>query len=151
MLDYRGLEALITVIETQSFDIAANKLFITQSAVSQRIKNVENYYGEPLLIRNLPYRPTHKAELLLGHFKRVTHLEQTLTEELTSEVANKTISIAINRDSLETWFMEVILQLHKIGNFNLEIISDDQEVTIDYLKKGLVTACLSTSKKPITT
>lgn len=64
MLDYRALAALQAVIETQGFETAANKLFITQSAVSQRIKALENHYGEPLLIRTIPYQPTAFGESL---------------------------------------------------------------------------------------
>lgn len=150
MLDYRALQALNAVIQTQGFESAAKKLFITQSAISQRISALENYYGKPLLIRTLPYRPTTLGEALLGHYKRTLLLEEELSIKLSKTLTHSHISIAINRDSLETWFMAVIDKMKSIADISLEIISDDQEVTLDYLRKGLVSACLSTTEKPIT-
>jgi LysR family transcriptional regulator, chromosome initiation inhibitor len=149
MLDYRGIEALYTVQELQSFEAAAKKLHITQSAVSQRIKGLETHYGEPLLIRTLPYKPTKLGESLIGHFERICLLEKSLEQELAHSGVKPHVSIALNRDSLETWFLELIEQTSIFDSVTLEIIADDQELTLDYLRKGLVSACLSTSEKAI--
>lgn len=108
IFDYKAIAALQAVIETQSFEAAATKLFITQSAISQRIKTLENNYGEPLLIRTLPYLPTKLGEALLGHYKRITLLEEALHTQLSSKSQTQRISIAVSRDILETWFMSVI-------------------------------------------
>ena len=150
MLDYRGIEALYTVQEFQSFESAAKKLFITQSAVSQRIKGLEDYYGEPVLIRTLPYRPTKLGRQLISHFKKICLLEEELAQELGAIKNHPHISIALNRDSLETWFLELIESEKEVfGDIILEIIADDQELTLNYLKNGTVSACLSTSEKEI--
>lgn len=149
MLDYRGLEALFTVIELQSFEGAASKLHITQSAVSQRIKALEIHYGEPVLIRNLPYKPTKLGGHLLGHFKQISILEGSLENKIRPTTTKPHFSIALNRDSLETWFLELIEKEDFLKNVDLEVITDDQELTLDYLKKGLVSACVSTSSKEI--
>jgi LysR family transcriptional regulator, chromosome initiation inhibitor len=150
MLDYRAIAALHAVIETQGFETAAHKLFITQSAVSQRIAALEKYYGKPVLVRSQPYLPTELGKLLIGHFKKTRLLEDSLHAELSLEIQASKISIAISRDSLETWFVKVLAQLKALSPFQLEIITDDQEVTLDYLKKGLVCACASTEAQPIT-
>lgn len=149
MLDYRAIAALHAVVEGKSFEVAARKLFVTQSAVSQRIQSLENYFGKPLLIRAQPYRPTELGKLLLGHYKQLIFLEENLQSQVTSEIQSLTISIAISRDSLETWFVEVIEQLGTLSSLKLEIIADDQETTLDYLRKGLVSACASTVAKSI--
>ncbi len=150
MLDYRGIEALYTVQELQSFEAAAKKLHITQSAVSQRIKGLETHYSEPVLIRTLPYRPTRLGKQLIGHFKRLCLLEEDLKRQLgTSTKEMPHISIALNRDSLETWFLDLLDETDIFSNVILEIIADDQERTLEYLKNGLVSACLSTSEKEI--
>ncbi len=45
--NYRTLQAMYAVIRERGFDFerAAQKLCITQSAVSQRIKQLENLFG----------------------------------------------------------------------------------------------------------
>lgn len=150
MLDYKGIEALYTVQKFQNFELAAQKLCITQSAISQRIKHLEDYYGEPLLIRTLPYRPTKLGNQLIGHFKKISLLEEEFEQELGTIKSSPSISIAINRDSLETWFLDLLDQEKEVFNsVTLEIIADDQELTIDYLRNGTVSACLSTSDKEI--
>lgn len=149
MLDYRGIEALHTVQELQSFEAAAKKLHITQSAISQRIKSLEHHYGEPVLIRTLPYKPTKLGEHLIGHYKRICLLESTLEQQITSSAQKPHMSIALNRDSLETWFLDLMAQVDIFDRTTLEIIADDQELTLDYLKKGIVSACLSTTEKEI--
>lgn len=149
MLDYSAIAALHAIIETQGFESAARKLFITQSAVSQRIKSLENYYGEPLLVRAMPYVPTQTGQRLLTHYRQVKLLEESLQTDLSGDLKSQQISVALSRDSLETWFPKVIDQLADIQPLTLEIIADDQEVTIDYLQKGLVSSCISTSNKEI--
>lgn len=149
MLDYRGIEALCATLEHQSFEEAANRLHMTQSAVSQRIKNLEAQYGEPLMVRTLPYKPTALGEKLVTHFKRISVLEDDLASQITSEQQNPRMSIALNRDSLETWFLDFIKEHELLNKIRLEVIADDQELTLNYLKHGHVSACLTTSKKPI--
>ena len=148
-MDYRGIEALYTVLETQSFEAAAKKLYITQSAVSQRIKGLETRYGEPVLIRMLPYSPTKLGEVLIGHFKQICLLEEDLEQQLGTATEVPHISIALNRDSLETWFLDLTQETDIFEQVKLEVIADDQELTLDYLKHGLVSACLSTSGREI--
>ena len=150
MLDYQAIAALAAVIETQGFQTAAERLCITQSAVSQRIKSLEKYYGESVLVRTEPYRPTALGLSLLGHYKRVTMLEDALQTSLTNTAAAPRISISISRDTLETWFPMVVNQLASIMPLKLDIIADDQDRTLHYLQKGLVSACASTTKKAIT-
>jgi len=147
MLDYQGIAALAAVIETQSFQRAAERLFVTQSAVSQRIKSIENFYGEPVLIRTLPYQATTLGLALLGHFRRILLLEASLQEELLAQEQHQPISIAISRDSLETWFIPVINRLNTLHPSLIKIIADDQEATLEYLQKGSVSSCASTSSK----
>lgn len=72
------LAALAEVIEQQSFELAAQKLFISQSAISQRIKALEEHIGQPVLIRNQPIVATLAGEQILSHFKKVKQLEYEL-------------------------------------------------------------------------
>ena len=81
--DYRTLQALDAVIRERGFERAAQKLCITQSAVSQRIKQLENMFGQPLLVRTVPPRPTEQGQKLLALLRQVELLEEdeTRTQE----------------------------------------------------------------------
>lgn len=150
MFDYEAMAALAQIIEAQSFQKAADKLFITQSAISQRIKSLEVHYGEPVLIRTPPYRATDLGLVLLGHYERVRLLESSLQEALHHSAVQHPFSLAISRDSLATWFMPVMHHLHTISPTLLyKIVADDQELTLNYLKNGLVSACASSVSRPL--
>lgn len=100
--DYRTLQALDAVIRERGFERAAQKLCITQSAVSQRIKQLENMFGQPLLVRTVPPRPTEQGQKLLALLRRVELLEE---EWLGDEQTGSTpllLSLAVNADSLAT-------------------------------------------------
>lgn len=51
-MNIRNLEYFIKVVDTNSFTKAAEELFISQSAISQQIKALEDELGFPLMIRN---------------------------------------------------------------------------------------------------
>lgn len=148
MIDYRAIEALFAVHELQSFEAGAKKLHITQSAISQRIKGLETSYGEPLLIRVYPYQLTDLGKKLITHYKKICLLEEDLLQNLGS-IAKPRIAIALNRDSIETWFLKLIQEKDLFNHLLLEIIGDDQELTLGYLKNGQVSACLSTVDQEI--
>ena len=52
-LDYKWIEALDAVVKQRSFERAAEQLYISQSAVSQRIKQLEKWLAQPALVREL--------------------------------------------------------------------------------------------------
>lgn len=149
MYDYKGLEALHAIIELQSFDVAAKKLHISQSAISQRLKSLQTYFNDPLIIRTTPYTLTQLGQYLLGHHKRVHLLESTLNSQIKHQKSQIKLSIAISRDSLETWFMEILETTSILDETSIEIIADDQDLTINYLQKGLVSACFTTAEKSL--
>jgi len=148
MLDYKGIEALSAIIEANSFDIAARQLHITQSAISQRLQTLQNYYGDPLLIREKPYQPTSLGEGLIGIYKKVQSLELSLQKTLGKEAMVK-LSIAMSRDHFETWFHQLMVDNDLLQRYIMDVTTDDQDKTIHYLKKGVVSICLSSQKHPI--
>ena len=106
--DYRTLQALDAVIRERGFERAAQKLCITQSAVSQRIKQLENMFGQPLLVRTVPPRPTEQGQKLLALLRQVELLEE---EWLGDEQTGSTpllLSLAVNADSLATWLLPAL-------------------------------------------
>ncbi|MGL6164556.1 MAG: LysR family transcriptional regulator, partial [Aeromonas veronii] len=114
-LDYKLLRALDAVLQEQNFDRAAKSLHITQSAISQRIKQLEQQFAEPLLIRSQPLQATPLGQKLLAHYRQVHQLELELAGELAPDEPQGPIriSIAVNADSLATWFLPAIAPLLK--------------------------------------
>jgi LysR family transcriptional regulator, chromosome initiation inhibitor len=149
MYDYKGLEALHTIIELQSFELAAQKLCISQSAVSQRLKSLQIYFNNPLLIRTTPYETTELGGYLLSHYKKVYMLEATAQSQIKQEKMKSKLSLAISRDSLETWFIDLLETTDLFDDVVVEMVADDQDITLDYMKKGLVGACFSSIEKPL--
>ncbi|AEI36890.1 ArgP/LysG family DNA-binding transcriptional regulator [Francisella salina] len=148
MVDYKAIQALKEVIEQQSFELAADKLFISQSAVSQRIKSLETKFGAPVLIRVLPYKVTKLGQDLLSHLAKVELLESgLLKEKKLIENTKLQISIAINQDSLDTWFLDTLdnIDTSNISRFNIKTF--DQEMTHKSLQNGEVLSCISTNDK----
>ncbi len=113
--DYRALQALDAVIRERGFERAAQKLCITQSAVSQRIKQLENLFGQPLLVRTVPPRPTEEGQKLLGLLHQVELLEAEWLGDDAGNIEPPLISLAVNADSLATWLLRHCVMFWRIS------------------------------------
>ena len=151
MLDYRLIEAFAAVIEEKGFERAAERLHITQSAVSQRVKALEDEVGRILVARESPPRATAAGERLFRHYRQVSGLEEEALGELgmRSEAGFSELPIAVNADSLSVWLMPAITEFLKSRAVTLEILVGDQERTLEMLKSGTVAGCISAQSSPI--
>ena len=149
--DYKHLAALAEVIEQQSFELAAQKLFISQSAISQRIKALEEHIGQPVLIRNQPIVATLAGEQILSHFKKVKQLEDELVPILYPDKPIKPmkVSLAVNADSIATWFIEAITPVLKNHLVELNLIIEHEERTLDKLRSGQAIGAVSVIEQPL--
>lgn len=149
--DYKLLAALTEVIELQSFELAAQQLFISQSAISQRIKSLEELIGQPVLIRSQPIELTAAGEQLVNHFKKVKQLENELTPLLSPDKPLKPlkISLAVNADSIATWFIQAMTPILKNYLVELNLIIEHEERTIDKLRTGEAIGAVSVIEKPL--
>lgn len=150
-LDYKWIEALEAVISTGSFERAAEALFISQSAVSQRIKQLEKFVAQPVLIREHPPRSTLIGKKLLGLFHRVQILESELVPDLFSQDRERAvpISIATNADSLATWLLPALTNVMKSRRIELNLSVSSEARTLEKLKSGEVTGAISLEPKSI--
>lgn len=145
MLDYKLIEAFAKVVSEGGFDRAAKVLFITQSAVSQRIRQMEDQSGQLLLTRTSPPQPTLAGKSLLKHYQQVKLLEDGLTAELTktSEPGWLPLAIGVNADSVASWFLEAIRPILQKHRLLIDLRIDDQEQTHQHLREGDVVGCVS--------
>ncbi|MDO6486990.1 LysR family transcriptional regulator ArgP [Colwellia sp. 6_MG-2023] len=150
-MDYKLLTALAAIIETQSFDLAAAQLFISQSAISQRIKLLEENIGQPVLIRRQPIELTTVGEQLLSHFKKVKQLENELLPELMPDNAVKAmkVSLAVNADSIATWFLKALTPVLQENLIELNLLIEPEDRTLDRLRSGEAIGAVSIIKNPL--
>lgn len=150
MLDPRQLDALAAVVEHGSFGAAAQALHLTLAAVSLRIKALEDAMGQRLLVRGKRVHATPAGQALLGHVKQVRLMEADLIAGLQGGGADRparrwqSLSVAINADSVASWFLPGVAPLLARHHLLLEIVIDDQDHTHDALKSGDVVGCVTT-------
>lgn len=147
MQDYKLLSALDAVLRDQNFEKAAKRLHITQSAISQRIKLLEAEHGQPLLIRSQPIKPTALGQKLLGHYQRVLQLESELNKQLDKSNQLQSLPLAVNADSLATWFIDALSALLQQQQIELNLYVEDESRTWERLSTGEVLACVTSKEK----
>lgn len=151
MLDSRCLEALAAVIRLGSFERAAADLNLTQSAVSQRIKKLESQFGEPLLVRSKPVVATAAGDRVFQYVLNARLMERDLRVDNDDrrDAPFERVRLALNADSLATWFAAVPSLLFHRHNLLCDLSIDDETRTLDILKSGHVLASIGTRSEAI--
>lgn len=144
-VDYRGLAALDAIIDHGSFEKAALALSISQSAVSQRIRALEQLWGALLIVRSQPPKPTEFGQRLIAHYRQVKLLEAALDKNTGEALRLPEVAIAVNADSAATWFPRALPALLTAPICMLNIGIDDQDYTLNQLREGRVFACVTSS------
>ena len=142
MFDYGALEAVVAARNAGTLDRAAKQLGLTASAVSQKIKRAEAFFGKPLIVRTTPIKPTRFGEKLIGHYERVRLMEQGFSTEADTSPFT-TLSIATNSESLSVWFVENIADVCKKHRVLLDMVIEDEKKTSQMLQETRVMACVS--------
>ncbi|MEO9786894.1 MAG: LysR family transcriptional regulator ArgP [Aurantimonas coralicida] len=147
MLDYPALAAVGAVIREGSFERAAVALGITPSAVSQRVRALEERLGAILIVRGQPCQPTALGRSLCAHLDRVNLLEEDLAPRLSRDTAIEpsrlALKVAVNSDSLATWFPQAAASFGHATGIPLELMLDDESETADRLRSGDVLAAVT--------
>lgn len=151
MIDYKLLQAFAMVVQEGGFEKAATMMNLTQSAVSQRVRLLEERAGKILLSRTSPPRPTEAGQKLIKHYLQVRLLEDGLEEEISSPEAAAPVrlSLGINADSLSSWFLPALGELLAEGRVLIDMHVDDQEQTHKLLRDGVVVGCISDQASPM--
>ncbi len=155
MLDYTSLAAVAAVVREGSFERAAGGLGVTPSAVSQRIRALEERLGVVLVIRGQPCRATEVGAKLCAHVERVCLLEGEMAAILPDLVGEALqgrpllLRIAVNSDSLATWFMPAAAAFAERSGASLDLLLDDEAYTADRLRSGEVLAAVTTDVVPV--
>ncbi|GAA1978465.1 LysR family transcriptional regulator ArgP [Catenulispora subtropica] len=151
------VRTLLVAVDAGTFEAAARILHVTPSAVSQRVKALEQRTGRVLLVRSKPLRPTDSGVAVVRFARQLAWLEDNARAELglTGSDAEAgapvptTLSIAVNSDSLSTWFPEVAARFGPESGACFDLHREDQDYTDELLRAGLVMAAVSSSPKPV--
>jgi LysR family transcriptional regulator (chromosome initiation inhibitor) len=156
VLDYPLIEALAAVVREGSFEKAARALHVTPSAVSQRVKLLEERIGRVLVVRSQPCRPTEAGARLCRHADQVALLEQELRGELPEMSLPDpggrrppTIRIAANADSAATWLMGALSRFASTHDVLFDVTLEDQDHTAVLLRSGAVQGAVTALAEPV--
>lgn len=142
-LDYRALAVLDAVVSQGSFEKAAMTLGISQSAVSQRIKALEDAAGRLLIVRGQPAVPTGLGQRLVSHHRNVKLMEAALDIDLGNQVSMPEIALAVDAASLATWLPLGLQPLLSPPRCQLNVQQASTEMALHLVREGSVFGCVA--------
>ncbi|HEY8914638.1 LysR family transcriptional regulator ArgP [Lacisediminihabitans sp.] len=141
------LRTLTAVIDTGSFESAARAMRVTPSAVSQRIKSLEQQVGRVLVQRSKPASLTDSGLVVMKLARQVQLLEHDTVAALNpAEMAFTSVPLAINADSLATWLLPALAELAGVS-FDLYLADQDHSAAL--LRAGTVMAAVTSEPDPV--
>jgi LysR family transcriptional regulator, chromosome initiation inhibitor len=145
------VRTLLAVVDEGTFDAAAAALHVTPSAVSQRVKALEQRTGRVLLVRTKPVRPTESGEVVVRFARQLARLERDALAELgmPGEGEVTRVSVAVNADSLATWFLGALTRVPERERLCFELRREDETRTAELLREGLVMAAVTSSPEAV--
>ncbi|MBF4584739.1 LysR family transcriptional regulator ArgP [Sphingomonas sp. LR61] len=149
------LETLLAAVDHGTLDAAARALAITPSAVSQRIKSMEQQVGRVLLQRTTPVTPTADGAVVLRHARQVRLLDDETARALGETGADgagsavPSIPLAVNADSLGTWFLDALALVRADTEVVFDLHREDQDRTAELLRAGTVMGAVTAEADPV--
>ena len=145
------VRTLLAAVDEGTFDAAARALHVTPSAVSQRVKALEQRIGRVLLLRTKPVRLTESGEVVVRFARQLALLERDAGAELGVAGAVSVVPIAVNADSLATWLLPALAAIPEQSGFEVcfDLHREDQDHTTLLLRQGLVMAAVTSSPEPV--
>jgi LysR family transcriptional regulator (chromosome initiation inhibitor) len=135
-------------------DAAARRLHITPSAVSQRIRTLEERVGRVLLVRAKPARATEAGARIVRLARQYALLAHDTMAELGAggegdEHRSVSIPLAVNADSMATWFLAPLAEVAAAHGVVFDLHRDDQDFTAALLESGEVVAAVTSRAEAV--
>jgi LysR family transcriptional regulator, chromosome initiation inhibitor len=146
-LDLGQLRALRATVDAGTLEAAARALSVTPSAISQRLKALEHATGRVLLVRSKPVRVTEPGRAVLRLARELELLAADTARELADAGSPVVLPVAVNADSLATWFLPALAPLR--DQVLLDLHRADQDDTAALLREGTVLAAVTGSATPV--
>lgn len=149
-MHFEHLRALAAIVDEGTFEAAADVLGISPSAVSQRIKALETSVGQVVVRRGVPCAPTEAGSVLLRMARQVQVLEAETRHALGDGVSSRTVTpVAVNADSLATWFVPVLIEAAGWADTTLDLHVEDQDHSSRLLRRGDVLGAVTADPAPV--
>ncbi|WP_198413776.1 LysR family transcriptional regulator ArgP [Cryobacterium sp. TMT2-15-1] len=146
------LHTLVALVEEGTFEAAAQRLRLTASAVSQRVKAMEQDAGQVLVQRVNPVLPTVAGDIVLRHARQVQLLESDVATELGAGLqtgGRTSLALAVNADSLGTWLLDALAAVPTDSGAVFDIYLEEQEYTTSLLRSGAVMAAVTSTAEAV--
>lgn len=146
-MNFEHLRALAAVVDGGSFEAGAQRLGVTPSAISQRIKALESYVGCMVVRRNSPVSPTATGMELLRLARQVRALEvDTQTSLGLADASPRTeLPIVVDDVSMVTWFGAVLREAGTWANATLNLRVEDSGVALELLQQGEIVGAVTSN------
>ena len=134
------LQTLVESVTTGSFSKAAENLFITQSAVSRRIKFLEDQYGYLLIDRSGPVLlATEAGRVVMEKAGKILQIEDDMRNDLRTLSAKPEVSFCSTPSFGITYLPEIMkgFMLLKPDMLELRFFFDMPDKIVDGMKKGM--------------
>ncbi|ACQ79906.1 transcriptional regulator, LysR family [Beutenbergia cavernae DSM 12333] len=142
------LAALAAVASEGTFDGAARRLHVSPSAVSQRVKALEQMVGRVLVVRTHPARMTASGEEVLRLARQVEVLTDDAGRALgQAPSAPPSVPIVVNADSLDTWALPALAPV--ADRVRVDIVREDQDHSARLLRDGTAMAAVTSLRTPV--
>ena len=138
---------LVAIAAEGSFDAAAQRLHVTPSAISQRVRSLEVALGRPVLRRVRPVELTDSGRVLLRHARQLELLAADLAAELSLEESAGSVTVVVNGDSLSTWALPVLTRA--ADGVRLRVLREDQDHSLHLLRDGVATGAVTATGTPV--
>jgi LysR family transcriptional regulator (chromosome initiation inhibitor) len=141
------------VADEGTLDAASRLLRITPSAVSQRLKTLEQQLGRILIVRSKPARLTEAGEAVVRLARQIALLEHDALAGVGLDdeggARRITVPLAVNADSMATWFLAPLARLSAQHDIDFDLHRDDQNFTARLLESGTVMAAVTSESVPV--
>lgn len=140
-INYELYKVFYQVASTLSFSDASRKLFISQSAVSQSIKSLEQKLGHKLFIRSTKrVSLTPEGETLFRHITPAIHMIQSAeTQIMDKDTLNGQLRIGASDTICRYFLIPYLNRFHtEYPNVGIKIVNHPSSVCMDLLKQNQV-------------
>ena len=145
-LDISALRSFVTVAELGGVTRAAERLNLTQSAVSMQLKRLETAFDQPLMQRHgRGVCLTSEGEQLLGYGRRMVKLNDETWNRMMHEAFESRVSFGVPEDIVRPYVTGMLREF--VGAFpraRINMVSSISRLLLKQFEEGRIEVMLTT-------